>query len=349
MATYAAPGAGVPITFYNLPTGLVGTLGVRVMQGETEITARTTAGIVESPPASGVYTATVTAPAIGTYQVTIDDTSGQPSGFASETLIVTASGLPATAGGPTSSGDGPCTLWTTAEDVAACCSVTAAESAFEYAAEVASSILYHLTGRRWSGRCRAVVRPQDLRPDCSPYRWKGSRWPAGCRRVDVITLAGYPVREVEEVTIDGDALDPSEYGLWQGRHLVRLTFGEGWPSCQYLDRPSGEGTFFVTYIYGADPPLAAQHAARALACQVARACAGEACDLPANLSRLVRQGTTVEVDAARALSGPLGVPEVDALLASIPPRRRRPSIHSPDVPPYPLVVSTEPAPITEES
>lgn len=49
------------------PTGLEGTLGVRVVDPTTETTvvARTTAGIVEFPAGSGVYGVTLTAPALG--------------------------------------------------------------------------------------------------------------------------------------------------------------------------------------------------------------------------------------------------------------------------------------------
>lgn len=81
-------------------SGLVGTIGVRVVdgQGATSI-ARTTSGIVESPAGSGVYTATLTSPAdVGQFQVVWDD-AGSPTVWASEDLTVTASGAVPVTGG----------------------------------------------------------------------------------------------------------------------------------------------------------------------------------------------------------------------------------------------------------
>lgn len=70
-------------------TGLVGTIGVRVLDGQgATTTARSTSGIVETPASSGVYTATITAPAsAGQYVVHWDDDA---SSNASEQLLVTS-------------------------------------------------------------------------------------------------------------------------------------------------------------------------------------------------------------------------------------------------------------------
>ena len=77
----------------NFNTGLVGTIGVRVTDGQGGTTInRTTSGIVESPSGSGIYTATLTAPAaVGQYEVVWDD-AGSPTTWAAEDLTVTASG-----------------------------------------------------------------------------------------------------------------------------------------------------------------------------------------------------------------------------------------------------------------
>ncbi len=77
-------------------TGLTGTIGVRVTDGQGATTiARVTAGVAEYPAGSGIYTKTLTAPATaGQYTIVWDDTSS----FATEDLLVTATALAATTG-----------------------------------------------------------------------------------------------------------------------------------------------------------------------------------------------------------------------------------------------------------
>lgn len=250
---------------------------------------------------------------------------------------------------------GPCTPWTDEEAITSCCADLSDTADLDLAISVASGLLWALSGRRFGGRCRAVVRPQNLSRSCAPGGHYGGdvrmdRWPNGCRRLARVRLAGYPVRAIEEVLLDGEVLDPAAYALWQDRYLVRLTENAVWPSCQYLERAASEaGTFEVTYIYGEDPPASGQYAAARLACQIAKACGGQECDLPANVSRVVRQGLQVTLDAARTLQGPLGLAEVDAFLVGYPSPRRRPAVVSPDTEPYPLLISTEPAPEPEGS
>lgn len=76
-------------------TGLAGTLGVRIDQGGSTITARTTSGIIEYPAGSGIYIATLTAPSTGgTYQLVWDDGTN----YANDDLIVSASAVAGTPG-----------------------------------------------------------------------------------------------------------------------------------------------------------------------------------------------------------------------------------------------------------
>jgi hypothetical protein len=73
-------------------SGLVGTIGVRIDQGASNILARTTAGIVEFPAGSGIYVATLTSPSIaGYYQITWDTGVVGPGTTAVEDLLVTSS------------------------------------------------------------------------------------------------------------------------------------------------------------------------------------------------------------------------------------------------------------------
>ena len=71
-----------------------------------------------------------------------------------------------------------------------------------------------------------------------------------------------------------------------------------WPNCQTLDLPDTEpGTFSITYVHGADVPVAGQEAAIQLACEIYKACNGQACKLPAGTVRTNRQGIVVEKTA----------------------------------------------------
>lgn len=93
MSIYAAPGQPFKAAVQGFPTGLTGTVGVRILDdvGGTT-TARTTAGIVETPAGSGFYAATLTAPsAAGTYSVFWDQGVVSPTTTAGEELIVTSS------------------------------------------------------------------------------------------------------------------------------------------------------------------------------------------------------------------------------------------------------------------
>lgn len=85
MADSVSPGSTRPVSILNLPTGLVGTLGVRVENEANEvITPRTTAGIVEF--ATGNYRIDITFPDERGYVYVIADVSGVE---ASEAFFVT--------------------------------------------------------------------------------------------------------------------------------------------------------------------------------------------------------------------------------------------------------------------
>lgn len=81
------PSASTPVAVLGFTSGLA-TVGVRVMQGTTTITARTTTGVSESPAGSGRYVKTLTAPSsVGVYELVWDDGQTTPT-YASEGLLV---------------------------------------------------------------------------------------------------------------------------------------------------------------------------------------------------------------------------------------------------------------------
>lgn len=257
---------------------------------------------------------------------------------------------------------GPCEAWVSSQSVWECCgqpmiTVDGDECAVDmtaYALE-ASQVLYELSARQFAATCPKTVRPCATRNFCNVQvlsrghviGWEGSNWstPCGCNHMDRVLLSGYPVKEITEVKIDGDVVDPDTYELQNWRWLVRVRDPAepdvhlGWPSCQELDLPDTEdGTFSVTYRYGQDPPLIGIDAAAELGCELYKACntgAGE-CKLPSGTTRVIRQGVVIEKLAFSAWGlqegiWRTGLTRVDTFLNAYNPNRirRRPAFWSP--------------------
>lgn len=89
---YARPSVSFEAGASGFPSGLVGTLGVRITDGVGGTTlARRTTGITEYPAGSGIYSAVLTAPSVeGQYQV-VWDTGGASPQWGSDELTVTGS------------------------------------------------------------------------------------------------------------------------------------------------------------------------------------------------------------------------------------------------------------------
>jgi hypothetical protein len=90
------PGDVLTVSAEGAPTGLAGTIGVRIEDGDGNVVlARTTAGIVESEAGSGIYVKDdLVAPDAGDYLV-LWDTGGATPAFSVEQLHVSASGTAA--------------------------------------------------------------------------------------------------------------------------------------------------------------------------------------------------------------------------------------------------------------
>jgi hypothetical protein len=273
---------------------------------------------------------------------------------------------------------GPCQAWISGEDVAACCGADPGSSSlFDGVAYEASMALYAISGRQYTGLCERTVRP--CRSGCScwgeralgltPWSWAAGAWgyagvpgawgfswwnengdSCGCGSLSRVKLAGYPVREIVEVLIDGDVLDPVDeqgnpnYRLDGWRWLTRMdapgppVLPRRWPSCQNMALDSDQaGTFEVTYLSGIDPPPIGRTAAAELACQLFLACGGGAgCQLPAGVTRVVRQGVEIDRNLLQNWfdrSKSTGLVALDLFLASYWNARggRRPAVWSPDV------------------
>ncbi len=266
---------------------------------------------------------------------------------------------------------GPCESWITADDVLACCNATVdssdQEAMLDELAVEASMLMFELSGRQFSGLCGPVkVRPCRQSCGCwgvpysygaGPWYWSYNTYAAGygwwsecsddrcgCGSTNYVRLAGYPVREIEEVKINGDVLDPGQYALVQWRKLLRTTdpgppqIPGQWPACQDLGLEDTEpGTFSITYTHGQDPPLLGIRAAAEFACELFNACEGAACRLPGGIVQVVRQGVTFSMVSPLAeylRAGATGLTFVDSFIAAYGGLRRRPAVFSPDLQPF---------------
>ena len=147
---------------------------------------------------------------------------------------------------------------------------------------------------------------------------------------------------ITEVKIDGVALSGDDFRLDENRYLTRLG-GGSWPACQDMAlEDTEEGTFSISYGYGASPPALGVSAAAQLACELYKACDVDAggsstCALPKGTTRVTRQGITIERMAFTAWAWTLdrgwhtGLPLVDAFLSMTNPGRlqRRPVFWAP--------------------
>lgn len=247
---------------------------------------------------------------------------------------------------------GPCSDWTTSAEVALCCNVAVGSdiAAFDDSVDVASQLLFELSGRQFSGLCSKSVRPRCDSCLCGyqvlsrghivvPPGAYGSlcNFCLVACSPSAVLLAGYPVRAITQVKIDGDIVASSLYEIRSKRYLVRLDNGR-WPTRQNLTYADTEDdTFAVSYTYGQSPPLAGSSAATELACEIYRSCRGDAeCVLPNGITRIVRQNLTIERNAFSAWGRQEGIwktglPLVDLFLNAYNPAgiKRRPVIMTP--------------------
>ena len=248
---------------------------------------------------------------------------------------------------------GPCSPWITGDDVAECCNVeTSSAALFDTVAEQASDLLFEISGRLYAGECG----PRTVRPPCDScycgYQvlsrgYVIGPWDFGYPLMlcdscllacepSLVKLAGDPVREITEVLIDGNVVAPTEYRIFNDRYLQRLNDAR-WPVQQNLTlADTEEGTWSVTYTYGADPPSLGVSAAAQIACELYKQCSGSDCALPQGTTRVTRQGITIDKLAFTAWSyrdrrWNTGLALVDAFLASVNPAglQRRPTVWSP--------------------
>ncbi len=162
--------------------------------------------------------------------------------------------------------------------------LTAAGEVFTWI-QIASDILFDLTGRRWPGATTRTIRPivadwQGVRS--SQMIMSGLGTVVDVRRASTITADGVseivlpnpPIVSITEVLIDGDVVAAARYRLDNYARLVYLpTAGvtrSAWPAWQNLDEATTEdGTWSVEYVHGTVPPPGGVKAAATLATELA--------------------------------------------------------------------------------
>lgn len=214
-------------------------------------------------------------------------------------------------------GFGPCAAW---EPIWCVDLPTSASEISGHAVQMATEILWARSGMKFD-QCTLTIRP--CRQDC----WGGGEFPYGgfwwqmgtlypqpalingnwynltcgsctgdcsCATLSEILLPG-PVTAINEVKVDGVALDSTDYRLDDWRKLVRLD-GELWPLCNNLNLDDDEeGTWSVTLTYGVPVPTSGRMAVGELAYQLILACLGDSCCLlPYNVQQIARQGVTIK-------------------------------------------------------
>lgn len=233
-----------------------------------------------------------------------------------------------------------CSPWTTIDNVA-CSDLD--PTVVARSIQVASDVLFNLSGRQYPGICHDYLRPTARFRQASTPRWwaaVGSR-PAqgycscnrsteyGCASIPEISLPNRQViAESIVVRINGTSYDNTDgiFRLDDGHRLVR-TDGSGWPCCQDLraDDATDDHTFAIEYDYGQMPPVGGIEAAASLACQIALARVGsDACQLLPQVKTATRQGITIEIADPATLfqNGTTGLPDVDLWLSSLRVGRR---------------------------
>jgi hypothetical protein len=255
---------------------------------------------------------------------------------------------------------GPCQDWT---PVWTCDVSSYSPTITGSAVSLASTLLWGLSGRQF-GLCEATLRP--CRRECyeawptqsyaapwsvfggaASFGWDAGFWfpwncgscrgDCSCGEVPEVLLPAR-VNSVVQVKVDGAPLATGSYRLDNNRIVVR-TDGQRWPRCNNLVLDDTQpGTWSITAQWGIPVPASAGVAVGQMACEIARAMTGQDCQLPANVTQLVRQGITITMPNIQDLlaEGRTGLNLVDMFLTAVNPnslnqRARTYSVDRPSV------------------
>lgn len=224
-------------------------------------------------------------------------------------------------------------LWINASDIADPTSPYA-----ETAVEIASFMLYKLSGEKysgsqtvteWYGRDESLCFACGLGPGTeAAISLVGDHLHAGLRLDGtrrLLRLRGRPVVSVDTVETANGVLDAADYKIVNRTSLLKTS------GCWT------DAGVTVTYSYGAYPPAMGRMAAIRLANELVAMYEGsEDCALPDNVTSVTRQGLSFTLNDPVAVSAMrrTGIWEIDMFLATVNPdgARKRPKVFSPDTP-----------------
>lgn len=210
----------------------------------------------------------------------------------------------------------------------------------DWATMLAVNTLRRLTLHRVGG-CPVTVRPCRTRRIRPRGRTFYSQWMVpvqtadggftnvlddcgGCAPHCSVELPGY-VGRVDAVTLDGVEQDLADFHVEDNSHLVYNGTG---------DCPFPSDALEVTYLPAHEVDTDGQVAAALLAVEFAKSCAGKDCQLPPNITQLVRQGVVQSFDLGAFPRGITNIKGVDAFVMTWNPRllKSAPRVWSPDLP-----------------
>lgn len=248
---------------------------------------------------------------------------------------------------------GVCTPWVTPDDLPAERATLSGGVTWDEVCQMASDILFDLSGRRWTGDCGQVTArlslgddgvptccgtgrgypPMDQFTDAgwsgypsAPILLSGEVYNITCCTPAKLRLPDTTARDVVSVTERGTVRDPSTYELRRGGWLVDLSLRGWWPCGTAVE---------VVYSAGWAPPAGGKVAARLFALELGKLLAGDGtCRLPSRVQNVLRQGVTMaSLDKLEDLDkGRIGYYPVDMWLSSVTRTVRGGAVWSPDIP-----------------
>lgn len=235
--------------------------------------------------------------------------------------------------GPLEPTAGPCEPWITVGELVDGWTppTGVSDATLARCVSASSDLMFERSGRQFPGICIDQVRPSGV---CGGmpivvYPFGGSLYELGGfdsptfpgRHSHLVnpespfelSLGSYPIRSVQEVRIDGEALDSDRWVVMDYSKLRRVD-GIAWPCCNFI--VGDVARIEVDFTFGQAPPDSGVLASNVLAKELAKAMGGEGCALDRRVQSINREGITMTipglVDSLK--DGKTGIPEVDLFL-----------------------------------
>jgi hypothetical protein len=234
VAIYVNPNNEFEVSIYNVETGLEGTLTLSIEDGQGNVVqAPSTTGIVESPAASGIYTATRTSPSsVGQYVLVWYDGTN----YAADSLYVTTS-----VAFPLAESVGWAPNYLTTTQFKASLNITHAEQDDDIAMAIASAsrAIDHFTNRQFGILEEAVAWYYQ------PVRYDYGRWTLEVAIDDLMDLTDLVVKADTDnegnfettLTFDEDFRLGPRNAATQYKPFTTLIFGDtDWRSIEVTAR-----------------------------------------------------------------------------------------------------------------